>query len=121
MPRGDNKNTSSKGKVVKIMPGRDGTGPMGMGPMTGRGAGFCGGFAAPGYANPIGYGFGRGRGFKRMFYAAGLPEWARFGYHNINGTYFASGADEKEFLKRQAELLENQLDDVKKRLGELDN
>jgi len=40
------------------MPRGDGTGPMGMGPMTGRGAGFCAGFAVPGYANPIGYGFG---------------------------------------------------------------
>ena len=43
------------------MPRGDGTGPMGMGPMTGRGAGFCAGFAVPGYANPIGYGFGFGR------------------------------------------------------------
>jgi len=62
------------------MPRGDGTGPMGMGPMTGRGAGFCAGFAVPGYANPIGYGFGfeRGRGFRRMFYATGLPRWARF-------------------------------------------
>jgi len=59
------------------MPRGDGTGPMGMGPMTGRGAGFCAGFAVPGYANPIGYGFGfeRGRGFRRMFYATGLPRW----------------------------------------------
>ena len=44
------------------MPRGDGTGRMGMGPMTGRGAGFCAGFAVPGYANPIGYGFGFGRG-----------------------------------------------------------
>ena len=42
------------------MPGGDGTGPMGMGPMTGRAAGYCAGYAMPGYANPIG---GRGRGF----------------------------------------------------------
>ena len=63
------------------MPRGDGTGPMGMGPMTGRGAGFCAGFAVPGYANPIGYGFGfgRGRGFSRMFYATGLARWARLG------------------------------------------
>jgi hypothetical protein len=39
------------------MPGGDGTGPGGMGPMTGRAAGFCAGFPAPGYANPVG---GRG-------------------------------------------------------------
>jgi len=35
------------------MPFGDGTGPRGMGPMTGRGAGFCAGFPAPGFANPI--------------------------------------------------------------------
>ena len=50
------------------MPRGDGTGPMGMGSMTGRGAGWCAGFGMPGYANPIpgrgfGMGFGRGRGF----------------------------------------------------------
>ena len=52
-----------------IMPGGDRTGPAGMGPMTGRGAGYCAGYSVPGYANPIagrgfgGYGaFGRGRG-----------------------------------------------------------
>jgi len=31
------------------MPRGDGTGPMGLGPMTGRGAGFCAGFPAPGF------------------------------------------------------------------------
>ncbi len=47
------------------MPRGDGTGPMGMGPMTGRAAGFCAGYLAPGTMNPIpgrGFGFGRGRG-----------------------------------------------------------
>jgi len=41
---------------------------MGMGPMTGRGAGFCADFAVLGYANPVGYrfGFGRGRGFESV-------------------------------------------------------
>jgi uncharacterized protein DUF5320 len=32
------------------MPGGDGTGPMGMGPMTGRAAGYCAGNGAPGFA-----------------------------------------------------------------------
>ena len=51
------------------MPGGDRTGPAGLGPMTGRAAGFCAGYPAPGFANPIrggfgggGGGFGRGRG-----------------------------------------------------------
>jgi hypothetical protein len=40
------------------MPRGDGTGPAGMGPMTGRAAGFCAGYPVPGYMNPAG-----GRGF----------------------------------------------------------
>jgi len=31
-----------------IMPGGDGTGPAGMGPMTGRAAGYCAGYPVPG-------------------------------------------------------------------------
>ena len=58
------------------MPFGDGTGPGGMGPMTGRGAGYCTGYGQPGRFNavprggagfgwrwPFGFfGFGRGRG-----------------------------------------------------------
>ena len=35
------------------MPRGDGTGPAGMGPMTGRAAGYCAGYGVPGYVNPI--------------------------------------------------------------------
>jgi len=35
------------------MPFGDGTGPMGLGPMTGRAAGYCAGYSVPGYMNPI--------------------------------------------------------------------
>jgi hypothetical protein len=89
--------------------------------MTGRGAGFCTGFAAPGYVNPVGYGcgLGGGRGFRRMFYATGLPGRARFESQSANGEY-ASDADEKELLKRQVKLLENQLHNVKKRLADFE-
>jgi hypothetical protein len=71
------------------MPGGNGTGPAGMGPMTGRAAGFCAGFPVPGYMNPVGgrgYG-GWGRGFRgggwgrrNWFYATGLAGWQRAGY-----------------------------------------
>ena len=50
------------------MPFGDRTGPSGMGPMTGRGAGFCAGYPTPGYANSFprgGFGRGWGRGFGR--------------------------------------------------------
>jgi hypothetical protein len=36
------------------MPRGDGTGPMGMGPMTGRAAGYCAGYPTPGFMNPYG-------------------------------------------------------------------
>ena len=53
------------------MPRGDGTGPMGMGPLTGRAFGFCAGFRTPGFVNPgtgagLGRGCGYGRGFRRM-------------------------------------------------------
>ena len=44
------------------MPRGDGTGPMGYGPMTGRGLGYCSGSEVPGYATGWGPGFGRGSG-----------------------------------------------------------
>jgi len=47
------------------MPFGDGTGPQGMGPMTGRGAGYCTGYGQPGFFSPT---FGRGwSGFNRGF------------------------------------------------------
>jgi hypothetical protein len=56
-------------REVRKMPGGDGTGPGGMGPMTGRAAGFCAGYPVPGFMNPIGgrlgLGLGRGRGMGR--------------------------------------------------------
>ena len=95
------------------MPKCDKTGPMGMGPMTGRGAGYCTGFTNQSYANPIGcrFGFNRERGFGRKHYMTGLPRGARYDIYNT---------DNKEILKGHAKLLENQLDDVKKRLEELE-
>ena len=67
------------------MPWGDRTGPSGMGPMTGRGAGYCAGYDRPGYMNPgFGYrAFGRGgfggHGYRHWYYATGLPFWARSG------------------------------------------
>jgi hypothetical protein len=49
------------------MPFGDGTGPAGLGPMTGRRAGFCGGRGAAGRIGP-----GVGRGWRNWFRATGL-------------------------------------------------
>ena len=123
------------------MPAGDGTGPMGMGPMTGRGAGYCAGFGAPAYANPArgrgfgmgwgrGGGWGRGRGWRNMYYATGLPGWARYGYAPAWGAppaaaYGPYGApptqeQETEFLRSQAEMLREELDGISQRIAELE-
>jgi len=123
------------------MPAGDGTGPRGMGPMTGRGAGYCAGYGAPGYANPMpgrsfgmgwgrGHGGGGGRGWRNMYYATGLPGWARYGYAPAWGAppaaaYGPYGApptpeQETEFLKSQAKMLKEELDAISQRIAELE-
>ncbi len=114
------------------MPGGDGTGPAGMGPMTGRAAGFCAGYGMPGYANPLpraglgrgfrGRGGGRGRGHRHWFYATGLPGWARAGYGSpaVAAPYAPPVQQQTDALKAQAEFLEQQLEDVRERLSELE-
>lgn len=102
------------------MPRGDGTGPMGMGPMTGRAMGYCAGYAAPGYAT-AGFGMGRGRGFRRMYCMSGLPGWARFGAYPYGYAPYAyqgtaTDVDEKEVLRKQADFLEKQLGEVRERL-----
>jgi len=83
------------------MPLGDRTGPWGLGPMTGRGLGYCAGFPVPGYMNPgpglwfgrgfgfgkgfgRGYGFGRGRGWGRglfgRFWGYPYPPAMSYGY-----------------------------------------
>jgi hypothetical protein len=61
-----------KKEVKNKMPRGDKTGPWGLGPKTGRAAGYCAGYDAPGYINPTpgfsrGYGWGFGRGWRRGY------------------------------------------------------
>ncbi|MDD5566195.1 MAG: DUF5320 domain-containing protein [Candidatus Omnitrophica bacterium] len=119
------------------MPRGDGTGPMGLGPMTGRAAGFCAGYSMPGYANPLpgrGY-FGGGRGFygrggargrRNWYYATGLPGWQRasIGMPAFGGAYpYApeiTPKQEADMLKNEAELLKKQLEDIQSRIETLE-
>lgn len=68
------------------MPRGDRTGPLGEGPGTGRGAGFCAGFRVPGYFNGLsGRRPGSGRGYRRMAWMAGLiPGCAYLTYRWVN-------------------------------------
>ncbi|MBW1932293.1 MAG: DUF5320 domain-containing protein [Deltaproteobacteria bacterium] len=108
------------------MPGGDRTGPLGMGPMTGRAAGFCAGFPVPGYANPVGgrgmgwgrgRGMGRGRGFGRGFGWAGAV-----GPYPANASFgpLLTPAQELEGLKQQAEFLQSSLSQINDRIEQLE-
>lgn len=120
------------------MPFGDRTGPQGLGPRTGRGAGYCSGFGMPGSMNPVpggsGFGLGRGRGigcrwfgggrgWRNWYRETGLPRWERAGY-GYHGSY-AYGAgltvdEEMDFLKNQAGFLKKQLDEIENRISTLE-
>lgn len=80
------------------MPGFDGTGPLGYGPMTGGGRGYCMVPAGRGR----GMGWGRGLAWRR-----GAPGFARgrFARPRRAGTAAESEAD---FLRREAEALKGE-------------
>ena len=122
------------------MPGGNGTGPMGMGPMTGRGAGYCAGYALPGTVNPMGgrgfWGWGHGgggRGRRNRFFATGLTGWQRagmgwpaFGGGLPNAAPYGAGftpavskEQEIEALKGQTEYFEDALEGLRRRIDEL--
>jgi hypothetical protein len=100
------------------MPYGDGTGPMGYGPMTGRGMGYCAGSGVPGYANPVPgrsfWGRGRGgRGFRRW-------AWNPWMYVPYPGyAYPPMPEQELDILKGQAENLQATLDNLNARIEEL--
>jgi len=115
-------------KEVKIMPGGDRTGPVGRGPMTGRGAGFCAGYGVPGYVNP-GYGAGGaffggrgGRGRRNRFFASGVPGWRYFREPMPGAPPSAqpeTPQDEWNALKEQARYLEQGLKELQARMEHL--
>jgi hypothetical protein len=88
------------------MPGFDGTGPNGMGPMTGGGKGFC----SPWGANRRNYAF---------------PRWAPYTYPRYRAYSFSpfvprmSREQELEFLKGQADALRDELKQLETEIGKL--
>lgn len=113
------------------MPRGDGTGPTGMGAMTGRAAGYCAGTGMPGFANfAPGRGFGMnsgrmrcfsgGRGNRNRFYAAGIPGRMSSNEYAAPHQKLNSGM-EKQALRDQASALQSELDFIKKRLEEIES
>ena len=90
------------------MPGLDGTGPRGMGPMTGGGRGFC---------SPWGIGItAHGYGFPRQ--APYMPPY--YGAYGFGPFAPRMSRDQEiEFLKTEAEALRNELKVLEDRIGQL--
>jgi len=102
------------------MPRGNGMGPMGMGPQTGRAAGFCAGNGQPGFMKGAGGGArGMGRGCRNMFIATGLPGWMRAGGNTVPAPAMGKEAS-KEALKNYAATLQSELDLANKRLSEIE-
>ena len=85
------------------MPGGDGTGPFGRGPMTGRGYGFCM------VENPAEPGFGFGPGL-------GCRQFGKGYRRNFRANPGGSLKTQKELLAGQKKLLENRLEIIKRQL-----
>jgi len=97
------------------MPRGDRTGPMGAGPMTGWGSGFCAAHRPVRFGRNlrrgVGRGMGPGRGFgwfwKNADASADPSEWER---KNLE--------EEREWLKRQMEMIDAELEQGKEKENE---
>jgi len=83
------------------MPGFDGTGPRGMGPMTGGGRGFC---AIPGYGTPWGM----------PYYGATPPAPGAMPFAPQ-----MTREQELDFLKTQTQAMRQQLEQIEARIQQL--
>lgn len=121
------------------MPGFNGTGPLGLGPRTGGGRGFCppgAGTHHPPYGYGVQYGIslrGAGRGGipwgcgRGRVYGGGRSRWwygrSRAYWHpGTSPAPFAgqSAEQELEFLKTQASTIEQELAQIRRRIEELE-
>jgi hypothetical protein len=129
---------------VKNMPRGDRTGPAGFGPMTGRGLGYCAGYDTPGASKGPGMGLGRGWG-RGIGYGRGLA-WRRGRGRGLSGywgytppihtpsftpppayitpptpeTQLAMLKQEKDYLESEMTHIRGALDDISKRIEELE-
>ena len=93
------------------MPGKNGTGPLGQGPMTGGGFGDCvsrDDVNSQNYTRILDMGrgvhCGRGKRFEGAFRRGSVPQ-----------------VDEKQYLKDKLESLEQEINSVKRKLNEMDS
>ena len=114
------------------MPRGDGTGPSGMGAMTGRAAGYCAGFAAPGFAQTwggggfgvrrsMGWGRGRGWGWRAAGPGVGYAPPV-YPVAPMTGGYGLQPQDQEaqlNWLKSQAEMLGQTLANIQHQIEAL--
>jgi hypothetical protein len=120
------------------MPGGNGTGPLGQGPMTGRGLGYCAGYGAPGFTTNgrlgLGLGFRGGFGLRYPYrYSWFGRGWGYRGYYSTYGAPAANPyysypykygkgvtTDEVEALKDTLSQVSNVLGEISRRIAELE-
>lgn len=88
------------------MPGRDGTGPVGQGPLTGRGLGNCIGTRNAVYGYGRGSGLGAGRRMRRCCTDSYIPEPISY-------------ISKKDFLVAQMESLKTRMEMINSQLENL--
>lgn len=84
------------------MPGYDGTGPRGMGPITGGGRGFC---------NPV--------GIRDGWRPYGARRWAGYGGYGYPFGASLTREQERDCLKNEAQALRATLNEIDARVKEL--
>jgi len=94
------------------MPGFDGTGPGGMGPMTGGGRGFCSPWGTGAASRPYGAFQGRGYGYPSYGVAPVFPGAVPFAPSMTRER-------ELDLLKNQTQAMKGQLEQIEARIKQL--
>jgi hypothetical protein len=115
------------------MPFRDRTGPVGLGPRTGRAIGFCANSPLPGSENLFpgrgwsefgktgGAGlFRRGRGWRCQYCSTGLPGWTRENYGYLQCEPGLKTKEEVTVLQNHADFLKRKLEEIQNRIDVLE-
>jgi len=108
------------------MPAGDRTGPMGMGPMTGRRMGYCADNYRSGYYYGLGFGrnrgFGLGRGFGFSHGAGRDFGFGRgFGWHSMDYPDRVTDEDRRTVLANDIKAMKEELAFMEKELSKYDN
>lgn len=110
--------TYVRNEGVNDLPGIDGSGPMGAGPMSGRGLGLCTEVNGERYGVGFGRGFGRGRAYRCGFGPGFGPAFARgFGRGVVWNQ--PSPKTRKELLQEERDMLKGRLEAIDEQLVDL--